>query len=199
MGSLQGEQQKNPHRIIKLRPLSWIVVLWYPHPNSQHTERWCLSYNTPKSLLSFLSTHSLASEAAMWLCLTILLSCLFRVSVEKHPSRNISSRSCMSLSTGGKRCFQEACLDHSAQLSRICKAAWVGNWRTAKSNTEWASASTTAHISVIHFAKSSPKERGVLAVVLVTRAQHHTVCKQVTSTCSDWPPYQLTPLHAHLD
>lgn len=39
--------------------------------------------------------------------------------------------------------------------------------------TQCASASTTAHITIIPSANSSPKEHGVLAAVLVTQAQHH--------------------------
>lgn len=112
--------------------------------------------------------------------LLILLSHLFSVSVEKHPSHNISSRSCMSLSTGGERCFQEAWLDHFAQLSRTCNAAWVDNWRMAKSNTVHKCQHYSTH-QCHSCCKQQPQstQSGVLAVVLVTGAQHSLSAKKL--------------------
>lgn len=156
-----------------------------PSSNFSADRRVVSIYHTPSSLLSCVNTHSLVSEAAM--CLMILLSHLVSVSVEKHPSCNISSRSCTSLCTGGKRCFQQAWLDPFAQLSRICNAARVDNWRTAKSNRV-SKCQHYSTVSAIHPANSSPKERGVLAAVLGTQAQHHTGCKEVI-------PHAVTASH----
>lgn len=107
---LQGEQQKKTPRAIKLLPLS-ITSGGSPIASHSTTLMQLLSIwkggvcpiTVPAPCFHVSELTILFLRQLCGLCLMILLSHLFSGSVENHPPCDISSWSCTSLSTWGKR------------------------------------------------------------------------------------------------